>query len=118
MRDNPAIIPKRGGFFVHDDRAGAAGWAPLAEGKSETAPEEEEPVGRWRADALPPAGNKGSTGSSAASRSRDTRWAFDCLRLLQCFIAMVAGRFLLVKGAGFVRIHGLRSRRFLKTNES
>lgn len=69
IRENPAVIPKIGAFFVHDDRSGgASGRKSVGGGKQqqqqqggggdagEESPEEEEVgLGRWRADALPSA---------------------------------------------------------------
>lgn len=63
MRENPAIIPKRGGFFVHDDRSassvptasstrGVRGVATVGEDQ-DTAEQEDDDVGRWRADTVP-----------------------------------------------------------------
>lgn len=63
IRENPAVIPKLGAFFVHDDRSGGGGGAGSkggagggdgAEGvpQQEEEVEEEATLGRWRADAL------------------------------------------------------------------
>lgn len=65
MRQNPAIIPTRGGFFLHDDRSADAG-APRGgvsrasggegegwggEGQEARKDEDRDAlVGRWRAD--------------------------------------------------------------------
>lgn len=81
MRNNPAVIPKRGGFFLHDDRSGdnhapATGWGATSltqgEGQAREGGEggvgeareelDDEPLGRWRADALPVSGKKGRDG--------------------------------------------------------
>lgn len=67
IRENPAVIPKIGAFFVHDDRSGGSSGRKSAGGGKqqqrqagggdggEESHEEEEEVGlgRWRADALP-----------------------------------------------------------------
>ena len=71
IRENPAVIPKIGAFFVHDDRSGGASGRKSAGGGNqqqqkgrggdgaEESPEEEEVgLGRWRADALPSAKKK------------------------------------------------------------
>ncbi|CAM9613024.1 unnamed protein product, partial [Scytosiphon promiscuus] len=78
IRENPAVIPKLGAFFVHDDRSGGAGGKSGAgSGRgdgAEGAPEEEEEaeeeatLGRWRADAL--ATNKKKTGGGHGSWGR------------------------------------------------
>lgn len=64
IRQNPAVIPKLGAFFVHDDRSGGSGGKTGAgkqggrgEGgdgppEEEEEGEEEATLGRWRADAL------------------------------------------------------------------
>lgn len=70
IRENPAVIPKLGAFFVHDDRGGGGGRGSGGmaragkqqrrrdgeDGSGEEGGEEEEVgvgVGRWRADTLP-----------------------------------------------------------------
>lgn len=78
IRDNPAVIPKLGEFFVHDDRSSRGSGNKAARGKqqqqqqqqrggedggagsSEGDEEEDSGLGRWRADALPLAKKKNS----------------------------------------------------------
>ncbi|CAM9825267.1 unnamed protein product, partial [Laminaria digitata] len=64
IRENPAVIPKLGAFFVHDDRSGAAGGAAGQETEEQEGAEEES-TGRWRADAVP----------SVKKKSSGERWA-------------------------------------------
>lgn len=68
MRENPAVIPKRGVFFVHDNRDNNSNVTTQEvedEGEAEDAS-----VGRWRADALPSARKRGGGDTWCVARSR------------------------------------------------
>lgn len=53
MREDPAVIPKRGVFFVHDHREKSGKDGALGEGDDESS--DEDRGGYFRADVLPPA---------------------------------------------------------------
>lgn len=73
MRRDPAVIPTRGVFFLHDDRAGespphknktssALGAEEEVPGKAAEPEEEDTGIGRWRADDEVQVGQKSRNG--------------------------------------------------------